>query len=1255
MLFEKIKPGRMFFLAVDGVAPRAKMNQQRGRRFRSAQEAAEEVQKLRSEGKDIPKEIFDSNCITPGTEFMDKLSVALKYFIQRKVSTDRLWQNIQIIYSGPDVPGEGEHKIMEYIRLSKAQESYDANTRHCLYGLDADLILLGLLSHDPHFALLREEVTFGRHKNNSQRFFLLHISLLREYIAQEFKTLGDFDLERIIDDFVFFSTFVGDDFLPNLPGVEITHNAFEYIFLAYQTILPAIGYINDHGDLDLSKVSILLQELHSLEIQLFNSQKEEYANFVLKNAELEIYHHIRPFIVSSDIEFVVDSHPFVYRLARKFNLAVTKIDDGKLCLLKAFNDDSDTSDSEAGEAIIRALEKFDGAESAEETHLRSHRDWKSEYYKNKLGIDFNSEDQMRKICMHYTHGLQWIMKYYYEGVASWNWYYPYHYAPKITDLVHLEEFKTEFELGEPFLPFEQLMAVQSSRSSALLPDSLAHLMFTDLREFYPKEFKLDLNGKKNSWEAVVLIPFIDQGKLIESVRSREHTLTAEERRRNKLGCNYQFKYDLNYTQLYPETFSFKEFESHCVMTEYKLPVLGDKDLIKGVLDKATFGVHTVPGFPTFENRHFFPIVGKFGINLFGNESRGNSLVVFLSDSVPINQVVEKDVIYVEWPFTSLAKVDYAIEAEQKHTKTQSIALSVTEQGNFNNLSDSLQERYLKCKGIKMEIQYIVYVFPFLGMQRDKDGNLVRLFSDCSVPVPDKIVMVDIHNPDPRFEEVTALPLAERFPPQSKVVYTGSPYYGAFATVLAVKNDKLDLELRVPIELPSVKRQVEHYFPLFDVSKTLKISKLLLSKITSSFRVYVDGKPMNIGLDLKFDGKQQKVLGYTRKMGNIWEYSEKAVRLISGYMKEFPELFKKLETFAKASKIDADDLEINIRSVKSYLKQFDLPRVSIHSDEMPLSEIEKLNLSLKFKSILLNSVPKDHIVGITDPNHSESLFLGDYCIYASDSGPVEAGSVGIVTGVDLDEANVLFDYVVMCKRQNLIRLKSLSALNVGKKSPPWKNPNQGQAIQKRTIKKTILKKESVVHLSKDAENSKNEAFISKKAINNSKEETPSKKPTNNAQKASNTLKKETKKPKKESEKSKKVTREAKTATIKTILKKPSNPKTGNDKPVLLPKKATEEVSNPNQNPLENTPAKKMNPPTKTTQMSVEEATEGLKALLNIGTSPKVVVRKDPQSGLSKTNSQEAAIKVESKPLKKGKIRTAFMEVPLQVQLKTKKSQ
>ena len=69
--------------------------------------------------------------------FMDRLHQQLKYFVTSKITTDTLWQDCKVILSGHETPGEGEHKIMDFIRFERSKPDYDPDTRHCLYGLDA--------------------------------------------------------------------------------------------------------------------------------------------------------------------------------------------------------------------------------------------------------------------------------------------------------------------------------------------------------------------------------------------------------------------------------------------------------------------------------------------------------------------------------------------------------------------------------------------------------------------------------------------------------------------------------------------------------------------------------------------------------------------------------------------------------------------------------------------------------------------------------------------------------------------------------------------------------------------------------------------------------------------------------------------------------------------------------------------------------------------------------------------------------------
>ena len=149
------------------------------------------------------------------------------------------------------------------------------------------------------------------------------------------------------------------------------------------------------------------------------------------------------------------------------------------------------------------------------------------------------------------------LNYYHNGCKSWGWFFPHLYSPLMTDMKNLREFYTDggntvdadgfgtfdFDLGTPFPSLVQLLSVLPPQSSQLLPKPYAALMGEEspLNEFYPRVFTTDANGKRQSWESIVQIPFIKSDQLMEVVGSiEEKDLSPAEMKRNRRGQETEY-------------------------------------------------------------------------------------------------------------------------------------------------------------------------------------------------------------------------------------------------------------------------------------------------------------------------------------------------------------------------------------------------------------------------------------------------------------------------------------------------------------------------------------------------------------------------------------------------------------------------------------------------------------------------------------------------------------------------------------------
>ncbi|CAO3677979.1 unnamed protein product [Rhizopus stolonifer] len=1149
-LFSKIKPKKFFFLAIDGVAPRAKMNQQRSRRFRTAKDAEDARQKALEKGEELPEDDpFDTNCITPGTAFMIKLTQELRYFISKKVSEDADWRNVEIVLSGPEVPGEGEHKIMEYIRLSKAQADYDPNTRHCLYGLDADLLMLGLLSHDPHFALLREEVTFGKNQKkkaglNDQKFYLLHLCLMREYLNMEFSQLQntlpfDYDFERILDDFILLALFIGNDFLPHLPNLHINEGALGLMFKIYKEVLPTCdGYLQDGGRVHMKRLQKILDQLSTkIEKDAFEAEgveelylagkrpdgqkardalhqlerKKNGKRMSMTEHQAEIFSDVRDFLTGPpklvasgcvlryDYPFKPRDKSFVKRLTKDLTLShmLTWIEAQQTTELElifrnvATEDTSEESelDEEALAARDRVLKKYENADivpeevdkeqverEEKEQFDNALRQWKAEYYRDKMEINYENAQQMDDLVGSYLIGIQWVLQYYYNGVASWGWFYPYHYAPKISDLSQIDRFQDHvFHLGEPFKPYEQLMGVLPMLSRKLLPAAYRELM-TDysspIIDFYPKDFDTDMNGKKQNWEAIVKIPFIDETRLLEAMKSREHRLTKEEREMARFGESYRFIYDEALSQKDPKEWPvfhsplpgvFPDIRP-CFVREtlYTLPTLPSTGLRKGLLPGAKVGKEALAGFPSLDVIDHDFHIAHHNVRVFQQDSSNESILISIKNRYKNASILELvklfsyRSVYVGYPYLKQAAVIGLSNAESK------IYVTVDGQGkkNYNehhwdkaerddwyNTAARLEHLRSKRFGLLVgDIDVVAHVCFMNGMHQTEDGAMVKQYMHPSLAeeIPFQTVVIKVANPDPRFTELPAPPVEQSHPVGSVCFFSSGKFKGNQTKVVGYTKGHVDVSMETFVNKArssnpefghdAVTRQEREvsYTPAHAVARECGVSSLTLSRLTSSLQVVErSGQRLNIGLNLKFESKGEKVSGYTRKNeAGYWEYSAKAVLLISAYIDAFPEFMGMMNSRKSVSMIDLSDFgwteesQKYLHSMREWLKArkvHDLPRAphhaqELHDDYIKLVEeyanrYQSMCDNEPKKSVMIKNIPRVNLIRPSDAPfrlENQAFNLGDRVVYATNTGIVPLGLKGTVVGFSDKVIDIVFD-------------------------------------------------------------------------------------------------------------------------------------------------------------------------------------------------------------------------------------------------------
>jgi 5'-3' exonuclease len=537
-MVQEFRPRKSLVIAIDGVAPIAKIVQQRSRRYKASKT---HTLNLDTKGAEMVEEehqaasgSFDTSSITPGTELM----LSLDAYLRQLIENNQAILPPHVIYSSHLVRGEGEHKIFELFREGRIEVGQgDAAGASIVHGLDADLVMLTLLSPVPKLYLCRE---------NKDRRSFVSIDALRQGIIQDMET----EL-RLVDEEVI------EELTLEWEEAEEKRQALEdKVTTAASKKALEEKRVKRHRSFEAS-IQVRIQELESIRhqqvirdfvVMVYLIGNDFLPHMIcFDNVGVAIKDHMIPAYKATKSYFTTAEGEIIWESFAAFLAFLVEDEERMMKVVAAKNFKYPAKAIEAATKRKTLPPEEGEVEGRYEVTFNFNR-FRNKWYEgcllprtkggNKLyqqlipdGIE---ENHIVDMCKSYMEGIQWILLYYLKGTkgVSQKYMYKYYYAPLLSDLLAVvdqcvaeENFPTLADVrprnSDPkFTPVHQLLSVIPPKSFDLIPDNFRPLVDGgELADMCPIDFIVELEGKEYDWQGVAIIPFLDANRVMKAVES----------------------------------------------------------------------------------------------------------------------------------------------------------------------------------------------------------------------------------------------------------------------------------------------------------------------------------------------------------------------------------------------------------------------------------------------------------------------------------------------------------------------------------------------------------------------------------------------------------------------------------------------------------------------------------------------------------------------------------------------------------------